>query len=220
MSQREAFRATVDAAVAAFPANRMCRRLDAGEFALADYHGLLRMLFHQTFEGPATFALAAAHCAPRHFRARDYLLAHADEEKGHWQWVLNDLRATGDTGPDPRTLLPPPACAGYVAFNVYTATRHPLARLGIAAVLEGIGATHGTKYGRRLVEHLRLEKAQASFFLGHGALDVGHVADVLAVIEASEPTAAEWAWLNHAALIGGQLYGRMYDEAMPGGESA
>lgn len=215
MSDREQFLRTADAAVAAFPDNRVCRKLDAGELVMADYHALLRMLFHQTFEGPSTFALAAAHCAPRHHHARDYLLAHADEEKTHWQWVLNDLRATGDRDADPRTQLPPPACAAYVAFNVYTAIRQPLARLGIAAVLEGIGAQHGTRYGQQLVQGLRLERAHASFFLSHGTLDVGHVADVIGVIERSEPTAAEWEWLCHAARVGGLLYRRMYDECIP-----
>ena len=213
MSSREHFLTVADAAVAAFPENRLCRRLEAGEMSVGDYHALLRMLFHQTFEGPSTFALAAAHCAPRHHRARDYLLAHAEEEKSHWQWVINDLRATGDLGPDPRTQFPAPACAAYVAFNVYTALRQPLARLGIAAVLEGIGAVHGTNYGGKLVRGLRLERAQASFFLSHGALDVGHVADVLAIIEASEPSQAEWEWLCHAARMSGLLYRRMYDEA-------
>lgn len=213
MSSRETFLQVADAAVAAFPDNRLCRKLDAGELVLADYQSLLRMLFHQTFEGPTTFALAAAHSAPRHQRARDYLLSHAEEEKGHWQWLLNDLRATGDTGPDPRTQFPAPACAAYVAFNVYTAMRQPLARLGIAAVLEGIGAKHGTDYGQRLVTSLRLGREHASFFLSHGALDVGHVADVVAIIEASEPTPAEWDWLSHAARMGGLLYRRMYDEA-------
>lgn len=213
MTPRETFLEVMEAAVAAFPDNRLCRKLDAGALTLADYQSLLRMLFHQTFEGPSTFALAAAHCAPRHQQARDYLIAHAEEEKSHWQWVINDLRATGDHGPDPRTQFAEPACAAYVAFNVYTAIRQPLARLGIAAVLEGIGAVHGTNYGQRLVTSLRLDRAHASFFLSHGALDIGHVQDVMAVIEASEPTAAEWAWLAHAARVGGLMYRRMYDEA-------
>jgi long-chain acyl-CoA synthetase len=213
MTPRESFLQVMEAAVAAFPDNRLCRKLDAGALTLADYQSLLRMLFHQTFEGPSTFALAAAHCAPRHQQARDYLIAHAEEEKSHWQWVINDLRATGDHGPDPRTLFAEPACAAYVAFNVYTAIRQPLARLGIAAVLEGIGAVHGTTYGQRLVTSLRLDRAHASFFLSHGALDVGHVQDVMSVIESSEPTAAEWAWLAHAARVGGLMYRRMYDEA-------
>jgi hypothetical protein len=215
MSSRESFLAACAVAVAGFPENRLCRRLDAGELTLPDYRALLRMLFHQAFEGPSTFALAAAHCPARHFRARDYLLAHADEEKSHWEWILADLRAVDDPLPDPRTQLPAPACAAYVAFNVYTALRYPLARLGIAAVLEGIGAQHGTPYGQRLVADLRLGRKQATFLLAHGVLDVGHVADVQAVIDASEPSAAEWSQLSHAAEVGGLLYRRMYDEATP-----
>jgi len=53
MMSREVFLQTVAAAVGEFPTNAMCRRVDGGDFALADYHALLRMLFHQTFEGRA-----------------------------------------------------------------------------------------------------------------------------------------------------------------------
>lgn len=213
IAERADFEAAVAAAVAAFPNNRLCRRLDAGALRLADYHALLRVLFHQTFEGPATFALAGAHCGPRHAGARAYLLAHADEEKDHWQWLLEDLRSSGDAGPDPRQSFPHPACSAYIAFNFYAAVRQPLGRLGIAAVLEGIGAEHGTRYGRALLQALGLEKRQAKFFLSHGALDVGHVADVLRCIEQSEPTPEEWGFLAHAATVGGALYCAMYDAA-------
>lgn len=215
MSDRRSFIDAVGEAIAAFPENRICRRLDEGRLEMADYHALLRMLFHQTWEGPATFALAGAHCDPRHERARAYLIHHADEEKLHYQWVINDLRATGDVGPDPRTTLPAPACQAYVAFNWFVATRAPIARLAIAAVLEGISARHGTTYGRRLCEALRLGREQASFFVSHGELDVGHVEEVLAVIDDCELEPREWDWMAHAARTAGVLYRRMYEEARP-----
>jgi len=129
--------------------------------------------------------------------------------------VINDLRATGDTGPDPRSVFPEPACHAYVAFNVYTALRAPLARLGIAAVLEGIGGTHGSVYGAKVVRMLGLKKTEASFFLGHGAVDTGHANEVLRIIDASDPSGAEWEWLAHAARMAGILYRRMYDEVRP-----
>ena len=73
--------------------------------------------------------------------------------------------------------------------------------------------SNGTAQGQRLVSGLGLSREQASFFLSHGALDVGHVADVMAVIDESEPSPAEWDWLCHAARMAGLLYRRMYDEA-------
>ncbi len=214
MAARDQFLTLVDEAVERFPQNRMCRLLDGGGIQMADYHAILLMLFHQTFEGPSTFALAGAHCPPSMHEARDYLLQHADEEKSHWQWVISDLRTTGWAGPDPRELFPRPACQAYVAFNVYVAVRAPLARLGIAMVLESIGARHGKAYATRLCKALQLAPDQARFFYGHGDTDVGHSRDLLEVIDRCGLGEREWAWMHHAARTAGALYQAMYDEAL------
>jgi hypothetical protein len=215
MSDRRTFLDAVGEAIAAFPDNRICHLLDRDQLTMPDYHALLRMLFHQTWEGPGTFALAGAHCDPRHEEARAYLIHHADEEKHHYQWVISDLRATGDCGPDPRESMPHPACQAYVAFNWFVAIRAPVARLAIAAVLEGIGGRHGSTYGRRLCQSLALRRDQASFFVSHGELDVGHVEEVLATIDTCDLSARDWTWMAHAARTAGVLYRRMYDEARP-----
>lgn len=214
MSTREQFLETVQQAVERFPRNRMCRRLDEGQLAMADYHAVLLMIFHQTVEGQSTFALAGAHCPPRLHEVRDYLLQHADEEKSHWEWVINDLHNTGYSGPDPRGLFPQPACQAYIAFNVYTAIRMPLARLAIAATLESIGAGHGKDYATRLCQRLALMPPQASFFYGHGDTDVGHTAEILALLDKQSLSASDWDWMCHAAHTAGRLYTVMYDEAL------
>jgi hypothetical protein len=38
-----------------------------------------------------TFARAAVNCDWRHELAKEYLLRHAEEERTHWRWVLDDL---------------------------------------------------------------------------------------------------------------------------------
>lgn len=214
MSNRAQFLEVVQQAVETFPSNRMCQKLDAGTLAMPDYHAILLMIFHQTFEGPSTFALAGAHCPPRLHEVRDYLLQHADEEKSHWQWVINDLKHTGYTGPDPRTLFPHTACQAYIAFNVYTAIRQPVARLAIAATLESIGANYGKKYATKLCQQLALKPQQASFFYGHGDTDVGHTAEILEVLDRQQLSAEQWDWMCHAARTAGRLYTAMYDEAV------
>jgi heme oxygenase len=214
MSNRAQFLEVVQQAVENFPSNQMCRKLDAGSLAMPDYHAILLMIFHQTFEGPSTFALAGAHCPPRLHEVRDYLLQHADEEKSHWQWVINDLQHTGYTGPDPRTLFPQTACQAYIAFNIYTALRQPVARLAIAATLESIGANHGKQYATKLCQQLALKPQQASFFYGHGDTDVGHTAEILEVLDRQQLSAEQWDWMCHAARTAGHLYTAMYDEAL------
>lgn len=214
MAAKNDFLKIVNEAVQRFPDNQICRLTDSGALSMTDYHAILLMIFHQTFHGPSTFALAGANCNPRNFLARDYLLHHADEEKSHWEWVIGDLKNTGYTGPDPRELFPKPACQSYLAFNVYTAMKFPLGRLAIATVLESIGAGYGKKYATQLCQVLKLKPNQAVFFFGHGDTDVGHTADLIKIIDGCYLSSADWDWMCHAAFTGGHLYKSMYDEAL------
>jgi hypothetical protein len=197
--------------IAAFPQNKLCRKLDTDALDVRDYHAFLNMIFHQTFEAPSTFALAGANCDPCRHAVRDYLLEHAHEEKDHWQWVIEDLRATEFEGPDPRTRFPCPACQRYIALNAYVAIRMPIARLATAAFLEGVGATHGKKYATKLCGTLGLQASQAKFLFGHGDTDVGHMEDIMEVLSEADPSPYEWAWMGHAARTAASLYDEMYN---------
>lgn len=216
MADKAEFLKTIEEAVETFPKNGMCRLLESEQFSMSHYHSILQMIFHQTFQGPSTFALAGAHCDLRLHEVRDYLLHHADEEKSHWQWVISDLRKTGYTGPDPKDTFPETACQAYIAFNVYTAVKFPLARLAIAAVLESIGANYGKKYATLLCRQLKLKPEQALFFYGHGDTDVGHTQDIINVIDKCELSEYDWRWMVHSARTAGKLYTAMYDEAAMG----
>lgn len=211
---REGFTRVVETAIDRFRDNPVLRAVDAGTFGIEDYHSFLGMIFHQTFEGPASFALAGSRCDVRHHAIRDYLIEHAEEERSHWEWVIEDLYSTGYGGPDPRGTFPRPACQAYIAFNTYLAVRAPVARLGSAAVLEGIGAGNGRRYGEALCRVLNLGPSQVKFILGHGDTDVGHTADIIRVLSEADLSAYDWAWLCHAAEAAGELYRKMYEAVL------
>lgn len=214
MSKLTELRSVVEEAVEGFPQNRLCRKVDAGDLDLSGYHKILRMIFHQVREGSASFALAGVNCSARFQAAREYFFQHADEEKSHWQWVLSDLEKTGDQETDVRLSLPLPACQSYIALNYYVAIKIPIARLAIAAVLEGIGARYGAHYARKVCQLLKLTPQQAKFYFGHGDTDVEHIADIWRTIEACELDNEELKWMCHAARMAGAGYRQMYDEAL------
>lgn len=213
MSDEAKFLQVVKTQVDLFPTNTLCQRLEKNTFTLTDYQNLLLMIFHQTFQGPSTFALAGAQCPSCLHQVRDYLLHHADEEKSHWEWVINDLKNVGYAGPDPRELQPQLACQSYVAFNVYAAMKFPVGRLAIATVLESIGANYGKKYATLIHNNLQLNPNQITFFFGHGDTDVGHTQDILDILKGCHLTANEWGLMSHYAFVAGSLYRAMYDEA-------
>jgi hypothetical protein len=190
---------------------RLLRRVEQGELALSHYHAILTTLFHQTYSSPYTFARAAVNCSWKYEVAKEYLLQHAEEERTHWRWVLDDLRATRFSGPDPRSQPPHLTTQAYIGLNYYVAETQPVARLAIAAVLEGIGATHGALYGRQMLGALKLRKEQASFFLSHAETDKVHTAEIRATIERCSLSSQEWQWMNYAARAAGTFYRAMYD---------
>ncbi len=208
---KKQFLKVVEEAIEAFPSNRLCQRVDADSLEMKHYHAILTTIFHQTYSGPYTFARAAVNCSWRHEAAKDYLLRHAEEERTHWRWVLNDLTTTGYQGLSPRNGFPHSTCQAYIGLNYYVAEQMPIARLAIAAVLEGIGGLYGGVYAKRLITKLGLQSHQTQFFLGHSETDKVHTEEIHDVIDQCELTPDEWGWMTHAARTAGQFYRAMYD---------
>lgn len=207
----QTFDDVVASQIARFPGSRLLRHVEQGTVTMNHYHAILSTLFHQTYSGPYTFARAAVNCEWRHEAAKEYLLQHAEEERTHWRWVLDDLRNTGYAGPSLRNLPPHPSCQAYIGLNYYIAEHVPVARLAIAAVLEGIGATHGGTYGRKLLQDLKINTSQASFFLSHGETDKIHTVELREVIGKLDLSSDEWIWMSYAAETAGLFYRGMYD---------
>lgn len=205
------FDAIVEEQISHLPTTRLFKHIEQNTLHLAHYHALLTTLFHQTYYSPYTFARAAVNCDWRHEIAKEYLLRHAEEEHSHWRWVLDDLASTGYPGPNPRPLPPHPTCQGYIGLNYFVAEHWPVARLAIAAVLEGIGARYGGTYGRRLIEALALKPSQASFLLSHGETDKTHSVELREIIGKCSLSEEEWLWMHQTASTAGLLYRAMYD---------
>ncbi len=209
----DALKITLSTAVERFPHNLVCRHLDEGTLTLAHYRTLLITIFHQAYCGPYTFARAGVNCSWKYAAAKEYLIQHAEEERIHWRWILDDLRVIGYDGPDLRQSPPHPTTQAYIGFNYYIAEEVPVARLAIALVLETIGAMVAGTYGRKLLATLNLQRSQATFFLNHADTDKKHIRDLASVIESCELTDEDWCWMIHAAKTAGEFYRAMYDHA-------
>jgi hypothetical protein len=129
--------------------------------------------------------LAAVQCArhpddPVSAPLRAYLGRHIEEERGHDEWLLDDLAVLGH----PATVtasLPPPAVAHLVGAQYYWITHHhPVALLGYIAVMEG-NAPHLSL--ARLVEEAGVPAAAVRTVREHAALDAGHTDAVFELID-------------------------------------
>lgn len=206
----------INSRVADFPNNKLCQFIDSNELTTTHYHAILKLILHQTMHSSNTFAISGGLCSPQFQEMASYLFHHAEEEKDHYKWILEDLKNTGykETSEELLNSFPAPECQAYIAFNYYTALKHPYARLGIAAMLESIGGNHSKNYATKICTALKLKHDQAKFFFGHGDTDVGHTQDILKVLKESRLTEDMWKQLINAATTGYSLYKNMYDHAL------
>ena len=139
---------------------------------------------------------------------------HAEEEKTHWIWILNDLRGTGYEGPDPRMQHSHLTTVGYYSFAMYLGAHFPIGRLCMAAVLEGISGSLGPKYGPDVVKTLKIDPKYMQFFKSHGELDQGHSKEIMEVIRKTDLTGYELWKLVGVAQNTVELYKAMYNSVI------
>jgi hypothetical protein len=108
----------------------------------------------------------------------EYLAAHIDEERGHDDWTLDDLDATGVGRQAALASVPPAQTAALVGAQYYWIEHHhPVALLGYIFVLED-----GPADADSFVDELRARSgfSDAAFrtMRHHGRLDAAHRADL------------------------------------------
>ncbi|MBF0355313.1 MAG: hypothetical protein HQL43_08770 [Alphaproteobacteria bacterium] len=194
-------------ATLAFPDNRLCRRVLAGQITRGDYHKVLLTLFHISHEAPNVSALAAAQCPIGMEEVRDYLLRHAERARDNWRWVMSDLEATDYAGPDPRGEFPIPAVQAFVAYNYYVALRLPAGRMAIIAMLNALLSNFGQNYSAKLFQILSLKPTQASFFYRGQPADDG----LMDVLRQAPIPQGQWPAMANAARTAAKFYTDLYD---------
>ncbi|WP_329275796.1 iron-containing redox enzyme family protein [Streptomyces sp. NBC_00691] len=134
-----------------------------------------------------------------------YFLRHAEEERDHDAWLLDDLAAAG-AGP---SAVPHPIVVELAGAQYYrVAHEHPVALLGYIAVLEGNAP--GPRLADRLAEVTGLPGAAFRTLREHAELDGGHLDDLYRVFDALAPTPALQTAVAVSALHTANLLTRLF----------
>jgi pyrroloquinoline quinone (PQQ) biosynthesis protein C len=156
----------------ALPVIRDCL---AGRVTLAQYVGFLTQAYHHVKH---TVPLLMA-CRDRLGEGRAPLrraIAHyIEEERGHEEWILEDLHACGADPEAVRDGVPAPATELMVAYVYdYIARVNPAGLLGMVHVLEGTSSALATRAARALAGALALPQQAFRYLTSHGSLDQEH----------------------------------------------
>ena len=126
-------------------------------------------------------------CAPL---LADYFARHAQEERGHDDWLLEDLAAASGSPEAAKAAVPPPLVVELAGAQYYRIEhRHPVALLGYIAVLEGNAPAPGL--ADRLAADTGLPAAAFRTLREHAALDTGHLDDLCQLLDALPLTAQQ-----------------------------
>jgi pyrroloquinoline quinone (PQQ) biosynthesis protein C len=180
-----------------------------GEVSLTSYIAFLREAYHHVRHTvPLMQAFRGRIPAGREWLA-PALDEYIEEEQGHDEWILNDIRACGDTS-DVRNSRPGIATEVMVAYAYDTiARRNPLAFFGMVHVLEGTSVSLALLAADQIQKPLALPDAAFSYLRSHGTLDQEHVQHFQRLMDRiTDPQ--DQADIVHAARVFFRLYGDVF----------
>jgi pyrroloquinoline quinone (PQQ) biosynthesis protein C len=181
-----------------------------GEVSLPSYLAFLREAYHHVRHTVPLLAACKAALPARHAWLRAPLDEYIDEERGHDEWILDDVRACGGDAQGVRHARPAIATEVMVAYAYDTIARgNPLGFFGMVHVLEGTSVSIALLAADAIQRPLRLPDAAFSYLRSHGTLDQKHTADFARLMERIDDAQDQGA-IVHAARVFYRLYGDVF----------
>ena len=140
------------------------------------YLDFLSQAYHHVKFTVPLLASAVSQCGPDDRRYQSALFEYIDEERGHEEWILEDIEALGGEPESIRNSTPRFPCKIMVGHAYYLIDRvSPYGLLGMVHVLEGMAVSLAENAVRAIRETVRgTADAGFKYLTTHGALDVEH----------------------------------------------
>lgn len=107
---------------------------------------------------------------------RDAMAEYIEEELGHQEWILSDIRNCGGDADQVRDAQPSTSTEMMVAYAYYMIERiNPIGFLGMVLVLEGTSIRAASAAAEALSKRLNLGNDCFTYLSSHGALDLSHM---------------------------------------------
>jgi pyrroloquinoline quinone (PQQ) biosynthesis protein C len=162
---------------------------------LPEYRAFLRDLYHIVWHFCPIMAVAASRCDDRLRNIRYELYERIEEEKGHEDWVLEDIEAVGGNT-DVRAAAPSAPVQAMIGYNYYASDRvHPCSVLGMLYVLEVVASVYGGKVADSIARAIGRETGAGGFrFLSsHATMDADHMAKLNVLLKTIDDAEAQAA---------------------------
>ncbi|HEX9208593.1 MAG TPA: iron-containing redox enzyme family protein [Steroidobacteraceae bacterium] len=154
-----------------------------GEITRELYVEFLTQAYHHVRHTVPLLMAVGSRLTERHDWLREAVLHYLDEERGHEQWILNDIEHAGGDRAAAAASSPAIATEAMVAYAYDTVMRrNPLGFFGMVYVLEGTSVALALNAADRIQATLQLPPQAFSYLRSHGELDKEHVGDLEAIL--------------------------------------
>jgi len=181
-----------------------------GEVSLPSYLAFLREAYHHVRHTVPLLRATKAALPARAAWLRGPLDEYIDEESGHEEWILDDIRACGGDAEAVRRGPPGHATEVMVAYAYDTIARvSPLGFFGMVHVLEGTSVSLALLAADAIQKPLALPDAAFSYLRSHGTLDQQHTAHFARLMDQIDDP-HDQAVIVHATRAFFRLYGDVF----------
>ena len=182
----------------------------AGSLGLESYTAFLTQAYHHVKHTTPLLMACGGRLPERLEWLRAAVGEYIEEEMGHQEWILNDIKACGGDAEAVRRGQPNMHTELMVAYAYDTIQRrNPVGFFGMVLVLEGTSVALATHAADVIKSSLKLPNTAFSYLRSHGSLDVGHVGFYEGLMNRLEQPEDQQA-VVHAARVFYKLYGDIF----------
>lgn len=181
-----------------------------GQVSLPSYIAFLTEAYHHVKHTVPLLQACKAALPPHHAWLNGAMDEYVEEERGHDEWILDDIRACGADAEAVRHGQPGHATEVMVAYAHDTIARgNPLGFFGMVHVLEGTSVALALMAADRIQHGLGLPDAAFSYLRSHGTLDQEHTAHFELLMDRIDDP-QDQAAIVHAASAFFRLYADVF----------
>lgn len=182
----------------------------AGTVSLDSYLAFLTEAYHHVKHTVPLLMACGARLPERLEWLREAIAEYIEEEYGHQEWILGDIRACGGDAEAVRAGTPRMATELMVSYVYDRIARHnPASFFGMVQVLEGTSIALATQAAGIIQDKLQLPAQAFSYLTSHGSLDLEHI-ELLKQLLNRLDDADDRAAVVHTAKVVYRLYGDIF----------
>ena len=215
MSLYERLVAETETARNEFLAIPLLQRALHGDVTLEQYRAFLGQAYHHVRHTVPLLMGFGYHLPQRLQWLQGAVIEYIEEERGHEEWILDDIVACGGDAAKVSAAAPLPATDTMVAYaHDVIRRRNPIGFFGMVFVLEGTSAQLATRAADIIGKTLQLPKSAFRYLTSHGSLDQDHVAFYRTLIDRLDAPEDQRALIQGANAFY-RLYGDIFRSLTP-----